>query len=80
MYLRTVASETVMPNSTSNSSAMRSSPYSGGSLEMQRMKLLCCLGLDGLPGFDLRCQNSEPLLLPPDNGIGFGDDQRRPPF
>ena len=49
MYLRTVEEAWWMPNLSSNSRAMRSSPYSGWSEDIRRMNAICSLGIAGLP-------------------------------
>jgi len=64
MYLRTVELAWRIPNFTSNSSAMRSSPYPGRSEDIRRMKSTRSLGIAGLPDlpWDLLHQNSRNFL------------------
>lgn len=65
MYLRTVEQAWRMPNFTSNSKAMRSSPYSGWSEDIRRMNSMCSPGIGGLPGLpcDSLDQNSGNFLF-----------------
>ena len=51
MYLRTVLVEWVTPSFKASSSAIRSSPPSGWSVLMRRMKAMCSAAMRGRPGF-----------------------------
>ena len=72
MYRRIVLPEWLIPNLAASSSAILSSPYSGWSVDMRLMKLMCFHGIRGRPGLDLlRHRALSPVFAQPMTFAGF---------